>query len=239
MIILGNQKSGTTAIAKLLALVSRKSCLLDTPLLWEPHFSQLKQGQLLLKELILKHKYFFSKAIIKEPSLTFLFDQLVTIYPSTVRYVFIVRDPRDNIRSILNRLNIPGHLDILDGEQYALTANEQSYFNAKLFEYQEEHYIGQLAERWNLAVSLYLDQPNRFQLVRYEDFQLDKKNYIHQLAISLNLEIKADITAKVDVPFQIQGDRTIRHLDFFGKRNLDRINKICANAMNQLSYLIE
>lgn len=236
VIILGNQKSGTTAIAKLLALATRKSCLLDTPLLWEPNFSQLKQGNLSLSKLINQHKYFFSKSIIKEPGLTFLFDQLKGIYPASIQYVFIVRDPRDNIRSILNRLSIPGHLDILNPAKHTLNANEKTYFDANLFGYQESHYVAQLAERWNQATQLYLANTTGFRLVKYETFQADKATFIYELSKSLGMEVCSDISKKVDYPFQSQGDSTIGHLAFFGKRNLDMINTICKASMIKLSY---
>ena len=55
-IILGNQKSGTTAIAKLLVLSSGQTVLLDTPLLWEPNLSKIASGDILLKSII-KGKY--------------------------------------------------------------------------------------------------------------------------------------------------------------------------------------
>ena len=56
IIILGNQKSGTTAIAKLLVLSSGQTVLLDTPLLWEPNLSKIASGDILLKSII-KGKY--------------------------------------------------------------------------------------------------------------------------------------------------------------------------------------
>jgi len=97
VIILGNQKSGMTAIAKLLAINTGENVLLDSPLLWEPNFSKIYRGELELKDLVNQNKYYFSRSIIKEPNLTFLYEDLIKVYSSSVKYLFIVRDPRDNI----------------------------------------------------------------------------------------------------------------------------------------------
>ncbi len=239
VVILGNQKSGTTAIAKLLAENTNRSVLLDSPLLWEPNLSNIIIGRLDLRQLINKNKYYFSREIIKEPNLTFLYDQLKGVYPKSVKYVFIVRDPRDNIRSILNRIKVSGNLDNIDVEQKRFTIHEKILFDSHVFNYTSDHYIEQLAERWLKATDVYFKSKDRFILVRYEDFKKDKIAFINKLALNLGIESKKDISTKVDIQYQPIGDHSLSWSDFFGKKNLDRINKICEERLQKLGYLIE
>ncbi|RME38856.1 MAG: hypothetical protein D6788_06610, partial [Planctomycetota bacterium] len=108
VIVLGNQKSGTTVIAALLAESAGCAVTLDIFFRFRrPVLARLLTGRDSLDRFIRRHPYWFSHPIIKEPSLTFFHDDLRRLFPSA-RFVFIVRDPRDNIRSILNRLRLPG-----------------------------------------------------------------------------------------------------------------------------------
>ncbi len=236
VIVLGNQKSGTTAIAKLLALISGKKVLLDSPLLWEPNLSRIATGKIDLLTLINDHKYYFARPIVKEPNLTFLFDQVVRIYPPSVKFVFIVRDPRDNIRSILNRLKVPGNLVNLDSYYPNFSIHEKAIFDKNIFSYQTDHYISQLAERWNMAADIYFRSEEDVYLVRYEDFKRDKVSFISNLALKMGFKPKFDIAAKIDIQYQPKGNHDISWLDFFGQKNLDRIINICGSGMQRVGY---
>ena len=55
------------------------------------------------------------------------------------------------------------------------------------------NYIEAIAFRWNHAVNIYKKHKNRIVLVKYEDFILDKKKYIEDLSLSLDLAVKSDI----------------------------------------------
>lgn len=236
VIILGNQKSGTTAIAKLLADSINRNVLLDTPLLWEPSFSNIKRGKLSLEQIIQSNKYFFSKTIVKEPNLTFFLEEILRIYPSTVKYVFIVRDPRDNIRSLLNRVNLPGDLESIDPYYDFLTKHEKVLFNREVMSYSSHHYVEQLSERWNQALSNYEKYQERILLVKYEDFQKNKILFIENLAKNLGLKPISNISSKIDIQYQPKGNTEISWLEFYGRNNLSKIEKCCRDFMVKMGY---
>lgn len=238
IIILGNQKSGTTVIAKLLALNTGESVLLDSPLLWEPNFSKIYRGEMELKDLINQNKYYFSRSIIKEPNLTFLYEDLIKVYSSSVKYLFIVRDPRDNIRSLLNRINVPGDLEYIGAHSPPFTIHEKNLFDKELFAYSSSHYIEQLAERWVKAIEVFLKFKENFYLVRYEDFMVNKIDFIDQLSKKMGYVTRHDISTHVNVQYQPQGNRNISWDAFFGVENLARIEQICSWHMKKLSYPI-
>ena len=56
-----------------------------------------------LDALVQRYRLAFSRPVVKEPNLTFLYDELVRRFPQA-RVGLIIRDPRDNIRSLLERL---------------------------------------------------------------------------------------------------------------------------------------
>lgn len=234
--VLGQQKSGTTAISGLLSHVSKKSCLLDHPHLWEPNISLIASGELSLNEVISDNWYDFQKKIIKEPNLTYLYSDVKNLYPRGI-FLLVVRYPRDNIRSLLNRINIGGKYNKLDQDVFNSIQYEwKIIFNRNLYNIQYEHYIDILAERWNIATDVYLNHQDKVKLVRYEDFKVDKKGYIEALATDLGLQIKKDISKLVNKQYQPAGNSSVSYLDFFGEENLNRINTICGSRMKQLGY---
>jgi len=239
LVILGNQKSGTTAIASLLAEASNQSVLLDSKLLWEPNFSKLKKGELSLSKLINSNKSIFSKNIIKEPNLTFLYDQLKNVFPKDVKYLFIVRDPRSNIRSILDRINTRGDLKSLLLNEETYSSHELALFDKETMNYTYDHYIEQLAERWTQSVELYLANKSHFHLIRYEDFLIDKKESIISLCQKLDFSSKIDIASKIDIQYQPKGKSNMNWKDFFGTENLYKINRICSKCFSELDYNLE
>ncbi len=239
IIILGNQKSGTTAIAKLLAINTGESVLLDSPLLWEPNFSKIRSGKIQLKDLIIRNKYYFARSIIKEPNLTFFYDELKSIYSSSVKFIYIVRDPRDHIRSLLNRINVPGNLSEISAYEENFTIHEKNLFDKNLIAYSSDHYIVQLAERWVTAVDIFLNSKKDFHLVKYENFIRDKVYFINQLSKKMGYQPKNDISAYADIQYQPKGNQNISWDDFFGTKNLKKIETTCEVHMKKIGYKVE
>lgn len=260
IVILGNQKSGTSAIAHLLADLGDLSKTVDIPPLWSPVGVRIMQGELAFAEIVKRNRAYFSTKVIKEPMMTFFADQVRQQFPKG-RYVFVVRDPRDNIRSLLNRKNIPGHLDEI-GRGYIPREPPYSLMvDPSVWGGEGENYVGVLAHRWNRAVDTYLRWPARGQwnvtgsgpdvvavgarsprpieLARYEDFCRDKKGYILDLAARLGVEERRDISGLVDIQYQPAGDHRTSWEGFFGPRNLARITAICGERMSALGYRAE
>ncbi len=234
--VLGNQKSGTTAIAALLAEFANLTATLDLAFITSTQIVKMYNATMSVDTFVNRHQLAFSKDLIKEPHLTFMYDSLHNHFPKA-SFILVVRDPRSNIRSILNRLKIPGDLPsillqewkeindqwcpVLDGSWMGLTGTT---------------YIEMLAARWNRAVDIYLSHQDTIQFVRYEDFAADKLNVIRQLALHLGLPETNDITPRLDHPFQPVGNRSISWIDFFGAQNLHCIEQMCASRMERLGY---
>lgn len=236
--LFGNQKTGSTAIAALLARATGSSITLDmfcrTP---TPIEKDLLMAPSLFGEFIRNNKKLFSTKLIKEPDLIFFLDELAIHFPNS-RKVFLLRDPRDNIRSILNRLNLSGTLKNLTEQQ--ILSLPSSYWKiileGALFGSQGENCIETLALRWKKAVERYEARANEILLLQYEEFLKDKASRIYRLADQLGLKVTRDITASVDRQYQPRGDRSVPPLEFFGRSNLAIIETICGEKMKQYGY---
>lgn len=238
IIILGNQKSGTSAIAVLLAKLTNKSFHIDLMRSNEQNiYVQLKQKNASFKNFVKFNSLEFSKDIIKEPNLTLFYDELVEYFPQA-KLVLVVRDPRSNIRSILDRYKIPGNLDQMTPEQYEnLVRSWPSVFDASWLGFQGENYIEMLAGRWNYMADVFFLHSDRIILVKYEDFLKDKIGVIYRIAQQLGLEAINDISDQINIQYQPAGkNKNLKYIDFFGEKNLERIERICGERMKKLEY---
>lgn len=236
IIVLGNQKAGTSAIAALLGRASGLSTTIDLRNeISRPTFHRLRDGGLDFEEFVSGNRLDFSRRIVKEPNLSLFHPELAAAFPKA-RFVFIFREPRDNVRSILNRLKVPGHLDDIDFRDWTeITPAWQLVLDSRWAGIGGDRYIARLAERWRYLAEVYLRQPDHFQLVRYEDFRSDKCAAIHALCRQLDLPVVADISGQVDRSFQPPGRRDTNLAEFFGA-NYGLFDEICGDAMARLGY---
>lgn len=244
VLIGGSQKSGTTAIGALLAKATGLRYSNDP--FWRSlqydsqgyQLSEILEQRLTLGTFVERHPAYFAAGIVKDPDFAFLYPQLRSLFPDS-QYVFIVRDPRQNIRSILNRLRIPGNLDRLGPEAHRMVADKPGWrgvLSGAELGITGGNYISRLAQRWNLGVQGYLDQRPRIHLFRYEDFMADKAGSIRELATALGLTVARDIGADLDRQYQPAGNRSVALDTFFGERNLATIESICASGMAMFGY---
>ncbi len=236
--VLGNQKSGTSAIASLLALAAKLSYTQD--FFVKSDISQVASyhdGALSLEAIVSANKRAFSAEIIKDPDLTFFVDDLLRVFPES-RFVFIVRDPRQNIRSILNRLEIPGTATSLADHPQVLRKNPgwTHVVRGLAPTIQGSNHIEILAERWNLAVSLFERYKDRVQYLRYEDFNDNKVDAIERLCQSLELPLNGEYRHMLDHEFQPKGKRGAQLTEFFGEENLSLIGATCGQGMQRHGY---
>ncbi len=235
--VLGNQKSGTSAVAGLLARACGLSVSLD--MLQEtrrPVFQRVVSGELSFDDYVRIHRFEFSHEVVKEPNLTLLYSQIVKrFYASPV--VFVLRDPRDNIRSLLNSLAIPGDLPSLESRHKGrVNAGWELVLDGRWLGIEGEHYIEQLAGRWCYCANVYRENAANLILCRYEDFFADKLGELRRLADALGLPVVADVSGELERAFQPAGDRNVAWETFFGADNLATIERVCGDAMKGLAY---
>jgi len=237
VLLMGNQKSGTTAVADLLAKMTRCSVTLDIPAFAGDLALRILAGQTSLEQAVRRNRYEFSHIIVKEPWLTFVWDDMARLFPGAPT-LFIVRNPRQNIRSILNRLGIPGNLDALPPATLrGMRPGWRAAFELELHERGEGlHYVEALAWRWNRAAEAYLRHTQGCTLLRYEDWTRNKAEVLKATAMQLGLRPQRDIAALVDRQYQPRGDRSVSPAEFFGERNLRRVDEICGPLLERFGY---
>ena len=234
--VLGTQKSGTSAIAALLGL----RCGVETTLdlrreLRRPTVHELRVGERTFEEFLRYNAVDFSRPLIKEPNLTFVVDNLLAQWPNS-KLVYVVRDPVQTIRSVLDRLDLPGDVDRLTDEQLAsVPVAWRIVMNNEWIGVHDAHYIEQLAGRWRVAAEQARAMADRVILVRYEDFLEDKGGVIDRIAGELGLEAVHDIRARLDEPFQPRGRRRSKADSVFGE-NISRIHARTAELATAFGY---
>jgi len=237
--ILGNQKSGTSAIATLLGKLTATSTAIDLFYSGFKYslFSDWKSQRITTKEFINKNKVEFAKIIIKEPHLSLFYTELKREFLDA-RFVMIVRNPVDNIRSILDRLNIDGTKNRLDKkDKKKIFHSWNLLFSNHWIGGNKQQYIEILAERWNIIMDSYFENKEDIILVRYEDFLKDKIGILNKLSKELGLKNTADISTLLDKAFQPKGKNSNQNLiEFFGEENLNMITHLCKTNMVKLGY---
>ncbi|HEX3673731.1 MAG TPA: hypothetical protein VHU87_05610 [Rhizomicrobium sp.] len=232
--VFGNQKSGTTAVAGLLAAATDKRATLDFAGATEPFIGRLLRRETGMADFVRLNAWAFSADIVKEPSLTFAAPELLAHF-GVARAVFVIRDPYDNIRSILDRLKLPGDLPELDTARVKANRTWRSLLAGHDLGLPPDHYIATLARRWLRAVRIYESARGRLELFRYHEFRADRPAAIARLARKLELDTKRDIAAIADHPFQRAG-KYRAPAEFFGAGNLARIDAICGAAAASLGF---
>src|SRR5690349_5108287 len=172
VIIGGSPKSGTTAIAALLAKAVGARYSNDP--FWHVMRHDAKgfllpdilDGRLTVREFVDRYGAYFQAEIVKDPDFVFLYQPLKERFPQS-KQVFIVRDPRDNIRSILNRLHIPGDLQELDPRDGYIPAGSlgwQAILEGRGLGISQGNYVARLSQRWSLGVRRYLQARSSIHL---------------------------------------------------------------------------
>lgn len=237
--ILGHQKSGTSVIADLLGQMCGLTVAIDLKRdVHRPAFQLVQFGDLSFDAYRRRNAFEFSHDIIKEANLTPMFVHLHARYPKS-QYVFVVRDPRDNIRSILQRLGLSGNPNDVPGDAWRLVVSDtwELILDGGWLGMSCDDYVDGLARRWQLFADVYAQHRDCFITVRYEDFVADKVGTIERLAARLGFDAQRDISHLVDVQHQHKGDPGVSLHAFFGSADrLGRIERICADGMRMLGY---
>ena len=241
VIILGHQKTGTTVIAALLGKISGLEMSNDP-------FYKIDYGKGIAVESLIKepdklklfqkkHPDLLYKPIIKDPDLIFAYP-FFNKYYQNAKYVFVVRDPRDTIRSICNRLNFSGKNQCSISDIKKINMHWELILTGQLplQKNASQNFVLNLAYRWNLAIKTFLKHQDEMVLIKYEDFMKDKEGCIYQLAKKLRLPQIEPISEYVNIQFQPKGNNKVNWINFFGSKNLEQIETICGSYMTQFGY---
>ncbi len=237
--VLGTQKSGTSAIAGLLGIATGLPAAIDLKRdLDYARAPEVAEGRRPFSAFLRRHAAAFACPIVKEPNLTFLVSFLLGRWPQA-RLVFVVRDPVQTVRSVLDRLGLPGELDRLEPSRLeGLPRSWSAVLDSRWCEHAIAggdpdrplfHPVEELARRWRIARevarSTQQARPDRTHLIEYERFRVAKEASIAALAVQLGLEVRDrdGLAAAVDRPFQPPGAAAaMPPARFFGP-NLERL----------------
>lgn len=241
VIITGMQKSGTTAIAKLLGAATGQIVCSDPfytlSRMGVDFHKELYEGQLSLRSLWRRHRRVFTGTIIKDPDFSLLLPQIREMFPDA-QIVFIVRDPSDTIRSVLNRLNLPGKPQGVSLESADIPVIWRNLLLGQSPVIPGKNYVEVLAWRWRMSAEALLRYRDVCVEIRYEDFKGRKSAAIAELARRLGYSQLSSIEHLVDIQYQPKGDVDVNLRDFFGEKQLMAIDEVTAPVLAEFGYAI-
>lgn len=242
-------KSGSTVVLQALAAATRLSLGFDCQALGDTAVVQ----QVIRREVPLESIFnacsheLWAWSLTKDPMLTPLALRLASVWPALsshgeeLRLYFLVRNPFDVVRSVIEHLGLKVRLDPEhSNEQLFHTTNlpltgrftrgMQLFLDTTKVGFNYTGYADALVQQWALFADEYLRDRQRYVLVRYEDFEAEPVNSTRNLSQALGLDVHwdPDTIARVQevsrTQYQTRGKR--RGHDFrqvFGPRLYARI----------------
>ncbi len=237
--VCGMPKSGTTAIAKLLAHSLDVSVNSDPfnrlDELGVKYRGQLFAGDMTLEALWSENRAVFRGQLVKDPNFPLLLEPLYRLFPAA-SFVFLVRDPFENIRSLLNRVSLPGEITNLDSSNVSIGTTWLNLLNGTTPDMPGNNYIENLSWRWKKSAELLHQYRERAVIAKYDDFVLDKENYIYSLGAKLDRSCKKSVADLVDVQYQPKGKSVKDPCGFFSPDAIDTISRITQDASRKFGY---
>tara|TARA_R110001606_G_scaffold316538_2_gene463315 strand:- start:3788 stop:4582 length:795 start_codon:yes stop_codon:yes gene_type:complete len=242
LVVLGHHKTGTTAIASLLAHAADLSISGDPIYEMSPSSSSLLDTLLndtdSFVKIVKANPRFFFQQVVKEPDYILSIDEIFKLYPYS-KFVFIIREPHQIIRSIFNRLSIEGTTELHKIPYENLsnsTSNWEYIVNGSPKISDSLTVVERLAWRIEKTTLSYLKYSNKIQLIKYEDFIKNKSQYIKEILDKIEMPCPKSISNIEDKQFQPKGDHKVLINDFFGKENYNLITNICDKTIKSFNY---
>lgn len=238
IVVTGMPKAGTTALAMLLGEAAGLQVNSDP-------FHRLDQARIEFRDalfdalpissLLQEHRHEFRGGVLKDPNFVFFLADLLRLFPNA-GFVFIVRDPRANIRSILNRLHLPGRPEEAVGRTADVPPTWRRVLEGRTPHVDCADYVQCIVARWKLTVQEFMKHTDRVELIRYEDFKEDKPAAVSSTLRRMGVQASRPIEHMMNQQFQPRGDRSVRWPEFFGEQRLTAIEHDCAVEMAALGY---
>ncbi|GAB5564463.1 MAG: hypothetical protein Wins2KO_15260 [Winogradskyella sp.] len=228
VLIVGCERSGTTVISKLLSTASNSSFLNDPKDSWYiyPLVNIVGVRGFTLSLISRLWRY----DIVKVPGFATILNELRRVHFRRYKVIYVVRDPRDNIAAIKERLKKD-----LNG----------LYLNVHFLQKSGSSITENILLRWlsylRKAREYEKKYPNDIIFVKYEDFLKDKIGTVKLIAEFCNLKFKEELIEEIKDEqinkfwsSQIKGAK--RYLTELNTEEIDYINKIAENEIREFNY---
>lgn len=235
ILITAHPRSGTTAVASLLAECCGLRAFTQTGR-WTQADREIVTGSKTIEEVIARNRYAFSCDIMSAADAGGFLPAMAAALPG-MRIVFLVRDPRDMICSVIERIN---NYDISSVE---IGDPGYRYLQTDWLGISETDPIKKLALRWNKWLETAQSVAGAAYR-RYEDFLKNKPAFIAQLAQELGLAPRYDIHADMDRQMSKHGKNLPvrgagRWKQMLPAEHARAIEGICREGMVQFGYALD
>ncbi|UII27792.1 sulfotransferase [Fulvivirga maritima] len=189
VLVVGCERSGTSAISNLLARATKKNILDDPEYTWYLYpIIFLQKFTFSLRLFVDINKYY----IVKVPGFATILPYLRYISLFKFRVIYVIRDPRDNVASILERL------------EYDFNG---LFLNVAWLRCSPRNIVETLSYRWNKYLQLCLEyksqHPDEVKIIRYEDFLNDKGSVLKGIADFCELKFDInEIENELDIQYR-------------------------------------
>ncbi len=225
-LIVGCERSGTSAVSSLLHLATGKSILDDPEEYWTKYPDIYANNEKFSVNQWLKLKV---NNIVKIPGFATILTNLSRMHLGNFKTYYIVRDPRDNVAALLERVN---------------QGNAELFLNTEWLNIKMDNAVEKLAMRWRRYLELamaYQKNDGDIVFVRYEDFFDNKINTIKKISKQLNFSFdEKKIFDKIENQFRKSWDNRIRGPGRWktdlSASEVNKIDKICGKLMRIWDY---
>ena len=228
VLVVGCERSGTTAISALLAEGSGLSFLNDPPDSWYIYPLVRMVGLKGFTFSLIKRLWKYD--IVKVPGFATILNELKRVHPKKFKVVYVVRDPRDTYAAIKERLEVN-----LAG----------SYLNIHFLKKTGKSPCENIAIRWStyleMAKEFQTRNPSQIMFVKYEDFLEDKPGVLKSISEFASVRIdplvikdKMDKQINKSWSNKIRGSK--RYLKDLNEKEINIINEIAHKGIEEFNY---
>ncbi|MCB9777869.1 MAG: sulfotransferase [Alphaproteobacteria bacterium] len=233
--VLGHQKTGSSAVGAMLAEVSGEAAALDLAAeLARPLHLEVEAGRKSFDDFLHHNAVDLSRRIVKDACLAALAAPLAARFPAA-RFVFVVRDPRATVRSVLDRVGLPG--DRAHYDEAILAGVPRAWREVLLPAGADAgDVVAHIAERWRQQARVALAGDLPVRVIRYEDFCRAPRAETEAVARDVGLPVLPGDDRAARQQWQPAGEHRGRWPAFLGDANVARIDALCRDEMRAFHY---